>query len=54
MRQKQVSNRCCYICLIAKSDLAGLKAEEGKIDIQKLKTVTNDLSKFCNVLDNYC
>lgn len=54
MQQKQVSNRCCYIYLIAKSDLTDLKAEEDKIDIQKLKTVTNDLSKFCNVLDNYC
>ena len=35
-----------------KSDLAGLKAEVDKIDVEKLKTVPVDLSKFSNVLNN--
>ena len=38
--------------LEAKSDLASLKAEVVKIDIDKLKTVPIDLSKLSNVVKN--
>ena len=38
--------------LAAKSDLASLKAEVDKIDIDKLKTVPFDLFKLSNVVDN--
>ena len=38
--------------LAAKSDLANLKSEADKIDIDKLKTVPTDLSKLRNVVDN--
>ena len=38
--------------LAAKSDLASLKAEVDKIDVDKLKTVSIDLSKLTNVLKN--
>ena len=38
--------------LEAKSDLASLKAEVVKIDIDKLKTVPIDLSKLSNVIKN--
>ena len=35
-----------------KSDLASLKAEVGKIDINKLRTLHADLSKLSNVVDS--
>ena len=35
-----------------KSNLANLKAEVDKIDVEKLKTIPFDLSKLCNVVDN--
>ena len=38
--------------LAAKSDLASLKAEVDKINIDKLKTVPGDLSKLSNLVDN--
>ena len=38
--------------LAAKSDLASLKAEVDKIDVEKLKTVPVDLSKLSNVVKN--
>ena len=38
--------------LAAKSDLASLKAEIDKIDIDKLKTVPVALSKLSNVVNN--
>ena len=38
--------------LAAKSDLAGLKAEIDKIDVDKLKTVPVDLSNLRNVVNN--
>ena len=38
--------------LVAKSDLASLKAETDQIDVSKLKTVCVDLSKFSNVVNN--
>ena len=38
--------------LAAKSDLARLKAEVDKIDIEKLKTAHADLSKLSNVVNN--
>ena len=38
--------------LAAKSDLASLKAEVDKIDVDKLKTVFVDLSKLSNVVNN--
>ena len=38
--------------LAAKSDLASLKAEVDKIDLEKLKIVPVDLSKFSNVVNN--
>ena len=38
--------------LAAKSDLARLKAEVDKTDVDKLKTVPTDLSKLSNVVDN--
>ena len=37
--------------LAAKSDLASLKAEIGKIDVEKLKIVTVDLSRLSNVVN---
>ena len=38
--------------LAAKSDLASLKAEIDKIDVDKLKIVPVDLSKLSNVVNN--
>ena len=38
--------------LAAKSDLASLKSKGDKIDVNKLKTVSADKSKLCNVVDN--
>ena len=38
--------------LAEKSDLASLKAEVDKINIDKLKTVPDDLSKLSNVADS--
>ena len=38
--------------LVAKSDLASLKAETDQIDVSKLKTVCVDLSKFSDVVNN--
>ena len=38
--------------LAAKSDLAGLKSEIDKINVDKLKTVPVDLSKLSNVVNN--
>ena len=38
--------------LAAKSDLAILKAEVDKIDIDKLKTFPVDLSKLRNIVNN--
>ena len=38
--------------LAAKSDLASLKAELDKIDVDTLKTVPSDLRKLSNVVDN--
>ena len=38
--------------LAAKSDLASLKAEIDKIDVDKLKTVPVDLSKLSHVVNN--
>ena len=38
--------------LAAKSDLASLKAEVDKIDVEKLKAVPIDLSKLSNVVNN--
>ena len=38
--------------LAAKADLASLNAEVDKIDLDKLKTVSADLSKLSNVVDN--
>ena len=35
-----------------KSDLASLKAEVDKIDINKLRTIHADLSKLSNVVDS--
>ena len=44
--------------LASKSDLASLKAEVHKIDVDKLKTAPADLSKLSNIVDNdvakYC
>ena len=38
--------------LVAKSDLASLKAEVDEIDFDKLKTVPVDLSKLSNVVND--
>ena len=38
--------------LAAKSDLSSLKAEIDKIDVEKLKAVSADLSKLSNVVNN--
>ena len=38
--------------LAAKSDLASLKAEIGKIDVDKLETVPANLSKLIKVVDS--
>ena len=38
--------------LAAKSDLVSLKAEVDKISIDKFKTISADLSKLSNVVDN--
>ena len=40
------------IHLNQQQNLASLKAEVDKIDIEKLKTVPNDLSKLSNVVKN--
>ena len=36
----------------AKSDLASLKTQDDKINVDKLKTVPNDLSKLSNIVEN--
>ena len=38
--------------LAAKSDLASLKAEIDKTDVEKLETVPVDLSKVSNIVNN--
>ena len=38
--------------LAEKSDLASLKAEVDKVDVEKLKPVSVDLSKLSNVVEN--
>ena len=38
--------------LVVKSDLASLKTEIDKTDVDKLKTVPVDLSKLSNVVNN--
>ena len=38
--------------LVVKSDLASLKTEIDKTDVDKLKTVLVDLSKLSNVVNN--
>ena len=38
--------------LAAKSDLASVKAEIDQIDVDKLKTVSVDLNKLRNVVNN--
>ena len=38
--------------LALKSNLAKLKAEVGKVDVDKLKTVPTDLRKLSHVVDN--
>ena len=38
--------------LLAKSDLASLKAEVDKIDVDNLKTVSVELSELSNVVNN--
>ena len=38
--------------LASKSDLASLKAEVHKIDVDKLKIAPADLSKLSNIVDN--
>ena len=38
--------------LVAKSDLACLKAETDKIDVERLKTVCVDLNKLSDLLNN--
>ena len=38
--------------LATKSDLAGLKAELDKIDVNKLKVVPVDLGELSNVVNN--
>ena len=48
MQQKLIWNTQ----LAAKSDLASLKAELDKIDVDTLKTVPSDLRKLSNVVDN--
>ena len=40
------------IHLNQQQNLASLKAEVDKIDIEKLKTIPNDLSKLSNVVKN--
>ena len=40
------------IHLNQQQNLASLKAEGDKIDIEKLKTIPNDLSKLSNVVKN--
>ena len=39
--------------LASKSDLASWKTKVDKIDVEQLKTVTVDLSKLSNVVNNY-
>ena len=38
--------------LVLKSNLAKLKAEVDKIDVDKLNTVPTDLSKLNNIVEN--
>ena len=39
-------------CFASKTNLAALKTEVDKIDVDKLKTVPNDLAKLINLLKN--
>ena len=55
MQQKQNQKNATRVGtykLAAKSDLASLKAEVDKIDADKLKTISVDLSKLSNVVKN--
>ena len=54
MQQNQRKNKtgAHSFKLAAKSDLASLKAEVNKIDVDKLKTVPIDLSNLSNVVKN--
>ena len=55
MQQKEILKNVTGIDtskLAAKSDLASLKTEVDKIDVDKLKTVSVDLSKLSNVVNN--
>ena len=47
-----VSTPVALLKLAAKSDLANLKAETNKIDVEKLKAAPVDLSKLSNVVNN--
>ena len=44
-------NRCWYIKFCKKTDLANLKSNIDKIDIDKLKNVPSNLSKSKNKID---
>ena len=51
-QQKQIQKSNDASKLALKSNLASLKAEIDKIDVDKLKTVSVDLSKRSNVVNN--
>ena len=38
--------------LLSKTNLASLRTKIDNLDVDKLKTVSADLSKLCNVVDN--
>lgn len=48
-----MSSRCQYIKSSRKTNLGSLKAQVDKLDVDKLETLSVNLSKLSNVVDNY-
>ena len=48
-----MSSRCQYIKSSWKTNLGSLKAQVDKLDVDKLETLSVNLSKLSNVVDNY-
>ena len=48
-----MSSRCQYIKSSSKTNLGSLKAQVDKLDVDKLETLSVNLSKLSHVVDNY-
>ena len=48
-----MSSRCQHIKSSRKTNLGSLKAQVDKLDVDKLETISVNLSKLSNVVDNY-